>query len=135
MTTTLPKKLILVEDDPLLGSLYLHLLQQTGAEVRWLTTGQELLDRLVTDVSNDEVILLDLLLPDCSGVALVRQLTPAQRAQVIILSNLDCPGTRAQLRQMGVQRLMIKSDHQPASFLAALAELAAVPPGIPNSAP
>ena len=66
------KKILLVEDDELIGSLVTLNLEQEGFEVSWERLGRPALSR--TRSENCDLVILDIMLPDEDGVDMVRQL-------------------------------------------------------------
>ena len=62
---------LLVEDSPSLGTVYRSYLAADNHDVSIVTTGQEALDRLATQVP--DILLLDLMLPDMSGMDILRK--------------------------------------------------------------
>ena len=66
------EKILLVEDDELIGSLVTLNLEQEGFEVSWERLGRPALSR--TRSENCDLVILDIMLPDEDGVDMVRQL-------------------------------------------------------------
>ncbi len=65
-------KILLVEDDELIGSLVTLNLEQEGFDVAWERRGRPALSR--TRSEGCDLVILDIMLPDEDGVDLVRQL-------------------------------------------------------------
>jgi DNA-binding response OmpR family regulator len=69
-------RLLLVEDDADSAEAVTLFLKWEGHDVQWVSTGHDALERLVADGNGPrpDVVLLDLTLPDMSGVAIMEEL-------------------------------------------------------------
>ena len=65
-------RLLLIEDDPLLGQGVQQGLSLDGEAVDWLRTGQHALDALAS--SEFDAMILDLGLPDIDGIQVLNEL-------------------------------------------------------------
>lgn len=63
--------MLVVEDDPALGELLRYNLEKSGLRVRIATTGDEAL--LLLDEKEPDLLLLDWMLPEISGIEICRQ--------------------------------------------------------------
>ncbi|MBW7944179.1 response regulator [Patescibacteria group bacterium] len=117
-----PHSILLIEDDHLLGRLYSHLLQESGYQVRWVTSARTALKALAGE--DTDLILLDVMLPEMSGVEFIERI-PGRASQTVMLTNLDHARLKEELRSKGILGYIIKSDHTPDSFLGAIAEMIA----------
>jgi DNA-binding response OmpR family regulator len=77
-------KILLVDDDPLLTDSLGYILKQEGYYVLTAASGAEALERSRQD--EPDLILLDISLPDLSGVEVCRRLQSASRAPIIMLT-------------------------------------------------
>ena len=111
-----PRSLLLIEDDRLLGSLYRQLLFEAGYEITWSENAHQALAEL--ERQHFDVILMDVMLPEMSGIELLDKLTDCP---VIALTNLDQSKVREELTRKGVIGVVIKSDHTPDTFLSTVA--------------
>ncbi len=75
--------LMLVEDDPTMGSMLASALAANGHDVCWQRTGASALTEAATQTF--ELVLLDLGLPDVDGVDLCRKLRHRQPQCVIVI--------------------------------------------------
>jgi diguanylate cyclase (GGDEF)-like protein len=83
-----PYRVLIVDDDSDLGSHYTLLLRKVGIEARHLTNPMELLT--VIDEFKPELILMDLYMPECTGIELakvVRQNNAYLGIPIIFLSS------------------------------------------------
>ncbi|GAB6040976.1 response regulator [Endothiovibrio diazotrophicus] len=86
-------RLLLVEDDTLLGDGIRAGLAQEGFAVDWLTNGQEALAALLSD--HFDLVVLDLGLPDLPGLEVLRRLRGEGRdLPVLILTARDAVADR-----------------------------------------
>jgi DNA-binding response OmpR family regulator len=106
-------KVLIVEDDESLMTAYGLALNQAGFEVALAKSGQEALDQ--ANASTPDVILLDLLLPNMSGVDFLQafDLSKHTSVRVIAFSNMVSPGTIEKTKQLGVSHYLVKSEYTP----------------------
>jgi DNA-binding response OmpR family regulator len=76
-------RLLVVEDDETIGAALEQSLRTHGHEVSWVRSGRAALDR-VAQVDQD-LVLLDLGLPDLDGVEICRRLRAAQPDTVLVM--------------------------------------------------
>lgn len=103
-------KILLVEDEPLLGNLLKQRLDKEGFEVILAHDGEEALARL-RDTKPD-LILLDIILPKISGFELLETLQADpqfEKAPVIIISNLGQESDVARGQSLGAIQYFIKA--------------------------
>jgi DNA-binding response OmpR family regulator len=85
MSAPSPRRLVLVEDDPLQAESLGFILRQEGYQVQVASSGAEALAMVGRDAAPD-AILLDLGLPDLSGVEVARRLRAGSRVPIIMLT-------------------------------------------------
>jgi two-component system phosphate regulon response regulator PhoB len=120
------KKVLVVEDEPILASMYMTVLKRVEADIYGAKTRQEgerIIERVVPDL-----VLLDLMIPsttiqdteadfhDPVGLKLLAGLrkNPAtKKMKVIILSNLDADEQRKQAMALGAIDYLVKSSLPP----------------------
>jgi DNA-binding response OmpR family regulator len=76
-------RLLLVEDDPTIGSVLRSSLASAGHDIMWCVTGSEALQHVVAQPV--ELALLDLGLPDIDGIELCRRIRVMQPECVLVL--------------------------------------------------
>ena len=79
-------RVLLIEDEPWLGELYVQLLEGEHS-VTWLRDGYEAMDHI--DQQRPDIIVLDILLPWASGIQLLHELAgydDTARIPVILFS-------------------------------------------------
>ncbi|MBI2278923.1 MAG: response regulator [Candidatus Brennerbacteria bacterium] len=104
------KKILLVEDEPLLGNLLKQRLEKEGLEIVLARDGEEALARL-REIKTD-LILLDIILPKISGFELLETLQADpqfEKAPVIIISNLGQESDVARGEALGAIEYFVKA--------------------------
>jgi DNA-binding response OmpR family regulator len=86
------KKILVIEDEHFIGELYNRALSRAGYNVTIVVDGLEGLKEAQTD--KYDVILLDLMIPNMTGIEILRVLrdtvkTPKLHSKVIITTNLE----------------------------------------------
>jgi DNA-binding response OmpR family regulator len=104
------KKILLVEDEPLLGNLLKQRLEKEGFEIVLAHDGEEALALLRE--SKPDLILLDIILPKISGFELLETLQADpqfERAPVIVISNLGQESDVARGTALGAVQYFVKA--------------------------
>lgn len=100
-------KLLLVEDDALLGKSLQRGLREAGHECTWVTEGGQVLSQ--DDLASFDVIILDLMLPDISGWDVLRRLRGDKReTPILVLSALGSVDERVAGLQAGADDYLVK---------------------------
>ena len=106
------KKILLVEDDTLIGEMYKRCLTAAGAEILWALDGKIGLEILKKETV--DFIITDLMMPRTDGYELVQNLKKNKDTKdipVVILTNLtDRPEDTEKIKKLGVADYIIKSD-------------------------
>ncbi|MBN8412989.1 response regulator transcription factor [Halomonas denitrificans] len=97
---------LLVEDDPLLGDGIKVALEREGYAVDWFTQGSQALRAMACEPFS--VMVLDLGLPDCDGVDLLRRLRLTSSLPVLILTARDAIEDRIQGLDAGADDYVLK---------------------------
>jgi two-component system phosphate regulon response regulator PhoB len=104
-----PLKLLVVEDEPDIGSLLDYVLGREGFSVQLARTGQEALVDL--DRRRPDLVVLDLMLPDLNGLEILRRIRrdfTSDETYVIILSARKDEDDRVKGFELGADDYMIK---------------------------
>ncbi|MFN0091774.1 MAG: response regulator transcription factor [Acidimicrobiales bacterium] len=96
-------RVLVVEDDPAVGSSLVEGLGVHGIEVSWVTTGAEALAAPPADL-----VLLDLGLPDQDGLDVCRQLRAAGSRPIIVLTARGEETDRVLGLELGADDYMVK---------------------------
>ncbi len=112
------KKILLVEDDTFLRTLYLDLLKQEKYLVDSAEDGLTALKKI--QKGGFDLILLDIMLPNLDGLQIIEKLKKDQpnalKQNIIFLTNLDKNEMTQKIKELGFSYL-IKSDLNPEQFL------------------
>mgnify|MGYP001578385390 CR=1 FL=1 len=104
------KKLLIVEDEPLLANLLKQRFEKEGIEVILARDGEEALNFLRT--TRPDLILLDIILPKISGFELLETMSAdpnIEKAPVIITSNLGQDSDVKRGQSLGVVEYFVKA--------------------------
>lgn len=112
MADTVPsgkKKILIIEDEkPLAHALELKMTHE-GYETTVASTGREGLEKAST--GDYDLILLDLILPEVDGFAILEGLKAKQlKPVVVVLSNLGQDEDRKKAEEFGVKNYLVKSN-------------------------
>lgn len=105
------KKILLVEDDVALASVYRSRLELEGFEVSEVNNGEDALSAAV-DFKPD-LILLDAMMPKISGfdvLDILRNTPATTNVRVIMLTALSQPKDKERAEQLGVDDYLVKSQ-------------------------
>ena len=105
------KKILLVEDDTALASVYRARLELEGFDVREVNNGEEALS--ATLEYHPDLILLDAMMPKISGfdvLDILRNTPETTNIRVIMLTALSQPKDKERAEQLGVDDYLVKSQ-------------------------
>jgi DNA-binding response OmpR family regulator len=110
-----PIHVLLIEDDPAIAEMYRVQLEYDGFRVSLATTGEVGYTSMVA--SSPDIVLLDLLLPDRSGLEIMADVKAQlpNHPPVVILSNYGEPAMMDRGRALGALEYLVKSRVTPAS--------------------
>jgi len=106
-----PKKILLVEDDDSLASVYLTRLEAEGFMVKRVPNGEEALS--ATIAFHPDLILLDVMMPKVSGfdvLDILRNTPETANVQVIMLTALSQESDKQRAVDLGVDDYLVKSQ-------------------------
>lgn len=109
MDTT--KKILLVEDDTALASVYDSRLQLEGFDTRVVNNGEDALSAAIT--YKPDLILLDAMMPKISGfdvLDILRNTPETTNIRVIMLTALSQPKDKERAEALGVDDYLVKSQ-------------------------
>lgn len=116
------RKILIVEDEPLLRESYHMILSTEPYDVDVATNGQEALEKCRH--TKYDLILLDLMMPIMDGPAFLEKYTSdnSERgaANVIILSNLSSGSELNRALELGARRNILKASLSPKQLIAAV---------------
>jgi len=118
------KKILLVEDDQLMRTLYSDLLVTENYEVHTATNGENAYTAMVSNTY--DLILLDYFLPGMNADALLVRLGKEHpeilKRPIVFVTNLDKDQAEERIGKLGYKYL-IKSDLTPENFIKRVKEL------------
>lgn len=118
------KKILLVEDDPLLIDIYSTKLKQSGFEVRVVDNGEKAL--AAVKEQKPDLVLLDIVLPHIDGWDILQNLRSAEESkgiQIVILSNLGQKEEIAKGLRLGAAKYLIKAHYTPSEIVQEITNL------------
>ena len=105
------KKILLVEDDTALASVYRARLELEGFDVREVNNGEEALS--ATLEYHPDLILLDAMMPKISGfdvLDILRNTPERANVRIVMLTALSQPKDKERAEGLGVDDYMVKSQ-------------------------
>jgi len=106
-----PKKILLVEDDDSLASVYQTRLQAEGFDIRRVPNGEDAL--AATLEYKPDLILLDVMMPKVSGfdvLDILRNTPATTNVKVIMLTALSQDSDKERAKALGVDDYLVKSQ-------------------------
>jgi len=118
------QKILIIEDDGFLASIYAQKLELEGYEVAFATNGEDGLKLAQKD--KPDLILLDLLMPQMDGFEVLEKVKadPAiQDVKVLVLSNLGQKEDVDRCMKLGAVGYMIKAHSLPEETVKRIKEI------------
>lgn len=113
------KKILFIEDFPIIQNLYGDFLKSNGYHVDIASDGQAALDKVQNMVY--DFVLVDLLLPNVNGIEFLEKFTDRpDQTKVIVLSDFNEPKTYERARKLNITAYLIKADNTPSQLLEKL---------------
>lgn len=104
--------ILYVEDYPVVQAMYHDALRSKGFNVEVAKDGKEALEKVAS--THYDIILLDLLLPNVTGMEFLREFRAKEyQGLVIILSDFDNASTVSEAGRLGIKNYWIKVDNTP----------------------
>lgn len=108
--------ILLVEDEEILCKIYEKVISREGYKVLVSKNGKSGLNKYREH--DIDLVILDLMLPDMSGVDVLKQIRKDKRqVKVIVLTNMLNINVMQQIVDFGVNAYLSKSDYTPAQIL------------------
>lgn len=117
------KRLLLVEDDDALASVYITRFQAEGFDVKRVPNGEDALAMALQ--FRPDLILLDVMMPKLSGfdvLDILRNTPETTNIKVIMLTALSQDSDREQAEKLGVDAYLVKSQVVIADVVAKVKE-------------
>ncbi|MBN1168631.1 response regulator [Candidatus Woesebacteria bacterium] len=112
------KKIIFIEDDPVLSKMYKIKLEDAGYEVLIAENGKIGLEEILK--GDVDLILLDIMMPQLSGMDMLSKLRENESYQdlpVLIITNLTSDKDRQRAKELDVAEYLMKADLTPTQLL------------------
>ncbi|HUX67968.1 MAG TPA: response regulator [Terriglobales bacterium] len=125
-----PHPILIVEDEDLIRDTYARRLEHEGYRVSQAASGREALQS--ARLSPPQLILLDIMLPDLSGLEVLKSLRADRRfltTPVVLFTNLSQHMDKHQAARLGATDYLVKSEVAPADVVARVRQLLAAAPG------
>ena len=115
-TAKAKSRILVVEDEHYMRDLYVDLLKEEGYEAESAEDGEAAYELIVND--HFDLILLDLVLPKMSGIAVIKKLRDENKPRsgfpkIVVLTNLGQDSVIGTAVSLGVRGYIIKSDVTP----------------------
>lgn len=118
-------KVLIVEDDRFISDMYLHTLEKAGFAVDVVVSGPEGIAHAKS--GNYSVVLLDIMLPDKTGVEVLEELRgPASNAptmRIIIMTNYNLGDSTREKMESMADGYLIKADITPSELTEIIANI------------
>lgn len=108
--TAQPKKIIFIDDNPVILRLYTRLFQKAGFNIICAATGQEGYDLIVKEMPDGAVI--DFHLPDTSGLTIcekVKAQAGTEKVKLFLFTSDEQEDVREMAKAAGVDKVVVKS--------------------------
>jgi DNA-binding response OmpR family regulator len=112
------KRVLIIEDERILGEMYEYKLKETGYEVKWVQSSEEAFEYLKKN--KPTIILLDILLPKENGIDFLKKIKNTniiENTTIVVFSNYDNPETKKEALKFGVKAYLIKTQYTPKELL------------------
>ena len=109
--TQAKKKILLVEDDETLASVYIERLEAENFDVRHVANGEDALSNAIE--FKPDLILLDVMMPKISGfdvLDILRNTPETTNVRIVMLTALSQPKDKERAESMGVDDYLVKSQ-------------------------
>lgn len=121
------KKILVVEDSPILRSAYTTKFTIEGFAVDAAVDGAEALEK--ARASEPDLIVLDMLMPQMNGIEFLREydLSAHPGVRVVVFSNTSVPGMIEEALDLGAAKVLTKSIVSPKDLVGVVREILAAP--------
>jgi DNA-binding response OmpR family regulator len=112
------KKILLVEDDPLLIKMYQTKLQIEGFEVKVASDGE--MGWEMVQAETPDFMVLDLMMPKLSGMELLKKIKTDSKLKLIptiMLTNMNRQEEMELARSLGVKEFLLKANYTPGEIV------------------
>lgn len=110
VVTIQPKKIVFIDDNPVILRLYARLFQKAGFNIMCAATGREGYDLVVKEMPDGVVV--DFHLPDTTGLAIcekIKALTGTEKIKLFLFTADEQEGVKKMAKAAGVDKVVVKS--------------------------
>lgn len=107
-------KILLIEDDPFLTTMYKTRFAAEGHEVMTAQDGESALEILKKTPLN--LVILDVMLPKLGGFSILEEMQKTdalKKIPVVILTNLADEESVKKAKEFGIKEFLVKAQHTP----------------------
>lgn len=108
------QKILIIEDDEMLGQMYKFKFEQEGYDVRWEKNGLDGVEAVKSD--KYKLILSDIIMPGLDGFSVLEEFKKSSKfadTPFILLTNLGTDGDKERGAKLGAVEYLVKSDMTP----------------------
>ena len=122
-----PGKILLIDDDPDIQSIYGEILTQAGYRLEVALDGEDAYSKILQ--GGYDLILLDIMLPKIDGLGILKRLkehppnTSSYNGPIIVLSQLNQPEIINSALSLGAKGYIVKSSLTPDQVLAKVTQI------------
>ena len=121
------KNILCIEDDRLIGEMYVRSLQKAGYNVDWMVNGNDSVVAL--NNKNYDLVILDIMLPEKKGSDILKDLRSSEdnlnyHTQVLVLTNFEQDEESRMAMEHDASGYLIKADITPKKLLGIVEKLA-----------
>jgi len=113
-------RVLLVEDDPFIGEIYIKKFEASGFDVLNVVTGKAVL-KAVAENGPFDIVLLDLVIPEMSGMEVLQELRTKpdypKDLKIVVFSNLSSQEDRDQCIALGANGFISKTEFSPSEVI------------------
>jgi CheY-like chemotaxis protein len=112
------KKIIIIEDDPMIAEIYQRKFSQSDYEVLLAESGEQALN--FAKKEKVDVILSDLIMPKMDGFEVIKNIRSGgydPNIKIIVFSNLSQKEDREKALNLGANGFVVKSDYTPSDLV------------------
>jgi len=109
-------KIIMVEDDEMIGEIYRRQMEKSGFEVEIISDSTKAAERIIK--TEPDLVLMDLLMPGGGGIEILKQLKGFQgKTKKIIFSNEQESEKKVEAQSLGADDFWIKASFTPSQLI------------------
>ena len=119
----MPKKILLVEDDPFLTDIYTTKFKEAGFDVEAIDDGNGALEKI--KAINPDLVVLDIVLPNLDGWEILKKIKQDGSSDliVIVISNLGQKDEVEKGLKLGAAKYLIKAHYTPQEIIEEIKKL------------